>query len=87
MSCVYLCLDYVPFLLHFLGHLKCGCRLETTTSVNCLENARALAGPFGKVAFIVSIGGSVGELSKLKKKGLETKGHAGMALLMKPVTD
>ena len=26
-------------------------------SVKCLENARALAGPFCKVAFIVSIGG------------------------------
>ena len=28
-----------------------------TMSVKCLEYARALAGPLGRVAFIVSIGG------------------------------
>ena len=48
----------MPFLPCFRYALKCGCRVKTITrSVKILENARALAGPFGKVAFIVSIGG------------------------------
>ena len=48
----------MPFLPCFCYALKCGCRVKTITrSVKILENARALAGPFRKVAFIVSIGG------------------------------
>jgi len=64
VSCVYFFHNYVPFLPCFCYALKCGCRVKTIPrSAKILENARALAGPFRTIAFIVSIGGRCKDLA------------------------